>query len=379
MTRLRVAHVTLGLAVGGQEKLLLEFARHADRARFDPLVIALGHRGTLADGLEALDCPVHSLDTPTGLRPGLVPRLARLFRQLGVDVVHTHDDRPLLYGLPAAWWAGVRRRVHTHHHGRIPQISRRQSLVIALASRLARPFVCVSHDSARHMIAHGVPASRVTVLHNGIDLARFPYRGPQPDGPAVCVARLSPEKDVQNLVRALPHVVAALPDFRLEIAGDGPCREELVGLIDALRVRDHVRLLGEVRDVPALLARARLFVLPSQSEGVSLTILEAMARGLPVVATHVGGNPEVVLDGATGRLVPSRDPAALARAVIEVARDPNRARQMGHAGRQRVEAQFDVRQMVARYEALYEGRPLPEDEPSGRMVHVNGQTSQAML
>lgn len=346
---LRVGHVSLGLETGGQEKLLVEFARHADRQRFQLTMISLSGRGRLADTLEALGCEVVALDEPSGLRPRLLLRLAGLFRQRRFDVVHTHDDKPLLYAIPAAWIARVPRRVHTHHHGQVPYIGRRQLKLLAAAARLTHRFVCVSHDSTLYMTAQGVPASRVQTLWNGIDLARFPYQGPDAAGPVVTVARLSPEKNIANLL----HAVALRPELHVEIAGDGPCRDALHALSRELRVTDRVRFLGEVRDVASLLARARLFVLPSRTEGVSLTILEAMARGLPVVACHVGGNPEVVVEGETGLLVPSMDPAALADAMGKLWSDPGMALRMGEAGRRRVEAHFDIRRMVAAYEALY--------------------------
>ena len=199
---------------------------------------------------------------------------------------------------------------------------------------------------------HFSAARRLRVIWNGIDLERFAFRGPQPTGPAVVVARLTAEKDVQNLLRAVRQVVDVLPQFRLEIAGDGPCRAELERLAAELGIGDRVRFLGEVRDVPALLARARLFVLPSQTEGISLTILEAMASGLPVVTTKVGGNPEIVESG-TGVLVPPRDPAALAHGILRVAGNPDEALFLGRAARRRVETHFDVRKMVAQYAAVY--------------------------
>jgi glycosyltransferase involved in cell wall biosynthesis len=226
--------------------------------------------------------------------------------------------------------------------------------MVSWAARLVHAFVCVSHDSARYAAAEGVPAARLSVLWNGIDLDRFPYRGPQPAGPAVTIARLSPEKDLQNLLQAVRQAADVQPAFRLEIAGDGPCRDELLKQASELRLGEHVRFLGEVRDITALLARASLFVLPSQSEGISLTILEAMASGLPVVATRVGGNPEVVDEGRTGLLVPARDPSALALAIGRLAGSFDAGQLMGRAARQRVEAHFDIRKMVARYEALYD-------------------------
>src|ERR1043166_6652189 len=128
--RVRVAHVTQGLDVGGQERLLVEMARHRNRDRFDWTVLVLGHRGPLAEGLEAEGVRVLTLDTPTGLRIGLWRRLTRMFRADAYDVVHTHDDRPLIYGMPAAWWAKTRRRVHTHHHGRLAQFTWRQRILM---------------------------------------------------------------------------------------------------------------------------------------------------------------------------------------------------------------------------------------------------------
>jgi glycosyltransferase involved in cell wall biosynthesis len=351
--RLRVAHVTAGLEVGGQERLLVEMARHADRARFDWTVIVLGPRGALADAVEAAGARVLPLDEPGGFQPGLWRRLARLFRQERFDVVHTHDDRPLLYAMPAAWWAGVPRHIHTHHHGRLASVSRRQQLLVRLASRFAQHFVCVSHDSARWMIEQGISAARVRTLWNGIDLTRFAYSGPSDEGPIVTVARLSPEKDVANLLRAAQRVVAIQPQARFEIAGDGPCRESLARLAQELNLAEHVVFHGSVRDIPALLERASVFVLPSQTEGISLTLLEASARGLPVIATEVGGNPEVVEAGTTGLLVPAGNPDALGQAILALRGDPARGRKLGLAGRRRVESCFDIRTMMSQYEALY--------------------------
>jgi glycosyltransferase involved in cell wall biosynthesis len=352
-TRVRVAQVTLGLDVGGQERLLVEMARHTDRSRFDWTVIVLGARGAMAEAIESAGARVLALDSPAGFQPGLWRRLARLFRQERFDVVHTHDDRPLLYAMPAAWWAGVRRRVHTHHHGRLAHVNRRQQFLLRQASRFAEHFVCVSHDSARYMIEQGVSAGRVRTLWNGIDLTRFAYQGPCDDGSIVTVARLSPEKDLANLLRAAQRVLAKHPNACFEIAGDGPCRSDLARLAEELNLVGRVNFLGEVRDIPALLARARLFVLPSQSEGISLTLLEAMARGLPVVTTRVGGNPEVVDANVTGLLVPAGDPGALAEAIKTVLDDPGRGRQLGLEGRRRVENCFEIRQMLSQYEALY--------------------------
>lgn len=360
--RLRVAHVTPGLDMGGLEKLLVEFARHAGRERFELRFVCLGSRGVLADEVEALGWPVTALDRPAGFRPGLILALARLFRRWQIDVVHTHDDRAHIHGAVAARLAGVRRVLHTRH-GRSPQLTRRQTALVNVAAGFTDRFVCVSRDSARLTVRQGAGASRVTTIRNGIDLARFPFAPPRIGGPAVTVARLNPEKDVATLLRAVALVVRDDPAFRLDVAGDGPCLPELRQQADTLGIAAHVRFLGQRRDVPALLARAGLFVLPSLSEGISLTLLEAMASGVPVVATRVGGTPEVVDDSATGLLVPAADPSSLARALLRLRHTPDECRRLADAARRRVEERFDVSRMVASYEALYVGRKMPDPSP----------------
>jgi glycosyltransferase involved in cell wall biosynthesis len=359
MGRLRVAHVTLGLDVGGQEKLLVEFARCADRRRFDLHFVSLGGRGVLADDLESHGWPVTTLGEPSGFRPGLVLRLAHLFRQQRIDIVHTHDERPHIYGAFAARLAGARRLIHTRHHGMGDRLTPRQAGLVRFAARLTDRFVCVSADSARQAVRQGVSPRIVRTLPNGIDLARFDPPETRDGGPVVTVARLSPEKDITTLLRAAALAVAEDPSFRLEIAGDGPCGAELRRTASHLGLDGCVHFHGQVRDVRALLARAGLFVLSSLTEGVSLTLLEAMACGLAVVATHVGGNPEVVADGETGLLTPPGDPAALARAMLRLRRDDGERRRLEQAGRRRVERCFDVRRMTGAYEGMYFGRDGP--------------------
>jgi glycosyltransferase involved in cell wall biosynthesis len=354
--RLRVAHLTLGLEMGGQEKWLVDFARHVDPTRFDLHFISLTTRGCLADDIEAAGWPVTALGEPGGLRPRMMLCLAGLFRRWQIDVVHTHDERPLIHGAPAARLAGVPRIIHTRH-GQGRHVTRRQALLLYLVARLTDWFVGVSRDAAEATAQQGIRPRRVCTIVNGIDLTRFPYAGPCLNGPVVCVARLSPEKDIATLLEAAAIAVREEPSFRVEIAGDGVCMAALRQRTRELSLEEHVRFLGQVRDVPALLRRARLFVLSSISEGISLTLLEAMARGLPVVATRVGGSPEVVAKGETGLLVPARDPAALARALLQMHRDPNACRRMGVAARERVERCFDVRRMVQEYEGLYLRQP----------------------
>jgi sugar transferase (PEP-CTERM/EpsH1 system associated) len=347
-----VVHVTFGLDVGGQEKLLVELARHADRGQCPPVFVSLGKRGRLADDLEGCGTAVVALEKPTGLRPSLVFQLMRLFRSWRPRAVHTHDQRSLIYAAPAARLAGVPRLIHTRH-GRDVEATSRQRAVVQQLSRLVDAFVCVSGDVEALSRSQGVAPDKLKIVRNGIDLNRFAFSGLKAQGPAVTVARLSPEKDVANLICATELAAREVPDLRVEVAGQGVCFDELNRLSAEMNLADRVQFLGEVDDVPSLLIRARMFVLPSRSEGIPLTVLEAMARGLPIVATRVGGLPEVVIEGETGFLVPPSDPAALAAAMVRLFRDEILGYRMGEAGRRRVEQAFDIRRMVHEYETLY--------------------------
>jgi sugar transferase (PEP-CTERM/EpsH1 system associated) len=349
---IRIAHVAQQLDTGGLERLLTEFARHANRDSFEPCFVAIGPRGGVADDIETCGWDVIALDEPPGLRPTIMYRLARLFRERRIDVVHTHNTKPLLYAGPAARLAGVKGVVHTRHgrrHGATP----RQNLLFRLAGRCIDQVVCVSEDSARLCRSDGIDQHIVRTIPNGIDLDQFTFVGPDAAGPAVFVGRLTAEKDVGTLLRAVAHLAVDRPAFRLAVAGSGPCEAELKDLAATLRITGSVEFLGEVRDVPALLGRASLFVLPSITEGMPLTVLEAMACGLPVIATSVGGTPEAVKHGLTGLLVASGDVRAMADALLRVHSNADAARAMGQAGRERAEALFDVRQMVQRYETTY--------------------------
>jgi sugar transferase (PEP-CTERM/EpsH1 system associated) len=350
--RLRVIHIVQQLHIGGMEKLLVEFARHGDRTQFELQFLSLSTLGDVTKEIEACGWPVRALEEPPGLRLGLIWRLARLFRREKIDVVHTHNTKPQLYGAPAARLAGVRAVIQTRH-GQPYQSSRRKLVGFRLAAHLTSRVVCVSEDSRELTARYGVSPRKLCTVWNGIDTARFAYHGPSPAGPVVTVARLSLEKDIATLVRAAALALATNPGFRLEIAGDGPCLPQLKQSAAELGVTEQVRFLGQTEDIPGLLARSSLFVLPSLTEGISLTLLEAMAVGLPVVATAVGGNPEVVRDGETGFLVPPGDAASLAGAMNRLLGQPALGQAMGRQGRARVEQEFDVGRMVRRYEALY--------------------------
>jgi sugar transferase (PEP-CTERM/EpsH1 system associated) len=355
-SKLRVAHIALGMHVGGMERLLVEFARWTDRARFDLQFLSLEEGGAAAAQIEELGWPVNCLGKPGGFRPEVVISLSRHLRRFRADVVHTHNTAGYLYGVAAAILARVPRVIHTRHGQRF-EASKRQTLSFRWLSRWVDQVVSVSEDGRRLTMEEGIASHRVSTIRNGIDLHQFPYVGSNPTGPAVLVSRLSQEKDVASLIRAIAIADGQRrshePPLRLQIVGDGHERVALENLTRQLGLESLIEFLGQRREIHKMLRGASMFVLPSLTEGISLTLLEAMASGLPVVATHVGGNPEVVIPGVTGLLVPVRDPDAMARAMLELWRDPTMATSYGLEGRQRVELEFGIQRMIHQYELLY--------------------------
>ena len=361
-----VVHVTFGLDIGGLEKLLVQYAAGTSPG-YDVSVVCLGDDGPIGRQLRSMGLDVVTLGRPKGLRPTLWWQLWQHFRRVRPAVVHTHDIRPMIYAAPAAAAAGVPVRVHTQH-GRSIGGGSRQLRLVRLASRSVTDMVGVSADVVEMTRAAMWQPRRFHTIRNGIDPS--PYgrtstkqisTGQTSTGQLshhrriVCVARLSPEKGVDVLIDAMGRLVRDHDHVHCRIAGDGVCRSDLEDQIRRLHLSDQVTLLGAIDDVAAELSGADVYVLPSRSEGVSLTLLEAMFSRVPIVATAVGGTPEVIHDGSTGRLVPPDDPDALATAIAEtLAADPYTLRQQTDHAADQAHHRFSAKSMMRRYEQIYD-------------------------
>ncbi|MDA1016392.1 MAG: glycosyltransferase [Planctomycetota bacterium] len=352
--RLRVCHMALTLCTGGLERLLVDFARFHDADRFEPEFLALGDVGQPADEIEALGRRVHRIDATTLGKVSLIRRLSSFLSDGKFDVLHTHNAFPHLYGSIAARLAGVSTVIHTRH-GRRFGGTWKERIHFSIGGLFSDCVVGVSDDTAELCRSRGwFPSRKVARVWNGVDLDRFNIRRTNHSDPTVItVARLSAEKDLETMLQAAKIVAERQPMFRLIIVGDGPERANLQASAQRLGLEETVRFLGERNDIAQQLSRAAFFVSSSRTEGVSLTLLEAMATELPVIATRVGGNPEVVVDGETGRLVPPRDPQALAAAILKLIDNPQEWDRLGQAGRRRVQQHFCIRSMVQQYEELY--------------------------
>jgi glycosyltransferase involved in cell wall biosynthesis len=353
--------------VGGAEVLAARLARRLrPRCRF--LFVCLDELGALGEELCAEGFPVEVLRRRPGLDWRCAVRLGRLLRRERVSLIHAHQYTPFFYGLLARLFhrcSPVLFTEHGRHQPDHPRWKRR------LANRLLlerRDRVVGVGAAVRQALIdnEGIPGNRVEVVYNGIDPDRCAARlgereaarrelGLGGDDLAVLqVARLDYLKDHATAVRTIGRVAGRCPSVCLLLAGEGPEREAIRAQVERLGLTNQVRFLGLRQDVPRLLAAADLFLLTSISEGIPLTLIEAMAAGLPVVSTRVGGTGEVVIDGETGLLTPPRDDAALAEAVLRLAQMPGLRRRMGQCGAERARSLFSEERMADQYFELYE-------------------------
>ncbi len=361
MKRARVLHVVEALGLGGLERVVALLARRAS-PRFAVEVLALARGGRVADEMEADGTPVRRLDLHD-YYPASVLRVARALVTARPDVVHTHGHFAGAAGRLAARLVGLRVVVH-HLHTADGTLRLRHRHLERLLAALTRRVICCSDAVAEHARRElGIPWQRVVVVRNGIEppppIGREAARlalGRPPEPVIGCVGALQPHKGHAHLLQAVAELPPALRAGSLVLAGAGPERARLEALAASLGLGGMVRFLGERPDVRALLPAFDLMVAPSIGrEGLGVAVLEAMDAGIPVVASRVGGLPEVVLDRTTGILVPEGDVAALGEAMRAILTDPARARAFGDAGRRRVEDEFRAAGMVRRIEAIYEG------------------------
>ena len=370
-----IVHVVYRFAVGGLENGVVNLINRLPPQSWRHAVISLTDvDAAFAARLSSAAVGCVALHKAPGHAVRLYPRLVALLRELKPAIVHTRNLAALEATLPA-WIAGVPARLHGEHGrdvGDLDGSSRRYQRVRRLFRPFVTRYVALSPDLASYLRERvGVPATRIDQVYNGVDTARF---RPAPGGRAAIdacpfreadhwlvgtVGRMEKVKDQINLARAFVSAVCADPEararLRLVLVGDGKLKREVETVLESAGVRELAWFAGERADVVPLLQGLDCFVLPSLAEGVSNTILEAMACGLPVVATRVGANAELVEQDVTGRTVPAADSDALAREIGAYFTTPALARQHGQAGRRRVERRFSLERMVDDYDRVYRG------------------------
>jgi glycosyltransferase involved in cell wall biosynthesis len=353
----------LSLTPGGTEHLVVEICKRL-QPEFHVDVCCLDDEGAWAADLQEQGIEVTALRRRPGFRPEVGRTIARLAAERQVSVVHCHQYSPFVYGRLATLWNRQLRVVYTEH-GRLSDAppSWKRRLVNPVLSRFNGAIVAVSHELRSYMLEARFAADRVDVIHNGIEPGVLPsaadrQRARRSLGLAdeafvvTTVARLDPVKDFPTLLEAFALVRRKMPSAQLVIVGDGPERERLAARAARHDLAAAVHITGFRQDVRALLPAADVYVSSSISEGISITILEAMACGVAVVATAVGGTPEILPDG-TGVLVPSRDPQQMAAAILSLAADSRRRRALAAAARLQLETSFTIDRMVDDYARTY--------------------------
>jgi glycosyltransferase involved in cell wall biosynthesis len=376
----KVLFLVDSLEIGGSESQAVELALRLSSARYTVTLACLRMQGPLLKRLQGSGISLLEFHPPGGidsLRGGWqLLRLAAFLRRQRVDVVHTHDLWSNLLGVPAALLARVPVIISSQRDLSHLSWYRRRRMWLRRLQRLSSAVVVNAGPIREQLIREGqVPSEKIRVVHNGVDVGNFD-RASRDSG--VVLANTAVAKrvvlvgnmtsDVKGhsvLIRAAPAVVREFPEARFILVGDGVLRKQFETQAADLGLGKHFLFLGSREDVPEILSACDIAVLPSRMEGLPNALLEYLAAGLATVATHTGGNPEVVSDGITGLLVPPDNPDLLAAAILRLLRDPDLVRRLGQSGREHVRDSFGFERLVKQIETLY-SELLARREPAKR-------------
>jgi glycosyltransferase involved in cell wall biosynthesis len=356
MVPLPIAVVMTSFEPGGTERQMIELVRRLDPSRWTVHVACFAGRGAWFHRAAEVAASVAEFPVTTFKSPSMAKHLwafAKWCRANRIAVVHTTELYSNIFGLPGAALAGVPARIGNRRELN-PDKSRTQIAMQRVAYACAHTVVANSRAAADRLIAERMPSQKVAVVPNGLDVERVLPRPPRSTlRKVVVVANLRPEKGHEVLIDAAVHVLQRFPDASFEIVGGGPELEPLLAHAAARGARHAFTFLGHRDDVPARLADADIFVLPSRSEAFPNAVLEAMATGLPIVTSGVGGMLELVDDGRTGLLVPPAEPLALADGVCRLMADATLASRLGRAARDEARTRYSFDRMVAAFECIY--------------------------
>jgi glycosyltransferase involved in cell wall biosynthesis len=366
MTRLKVIHLVEDLKIGGAERVIADIALGLDRKKYDASVWCVTRGGETASELSEKRIEVKVLGISSFRNPLNTVRLARLLQAARPDIVHTHGYFASVIGRLAARRAGTP-IILAHVHSTYWEYKKRHIMIERKLSRFTHKIICCSQAVESFVTnTEKIADNKTIVIYNGVDEERFsPSKnstsiraefGMDEEAAVVgTVSSLTPHKGHEYLIQAASLVLSTLPAARFLVVGDGPLRKKLEDQAKNLNIYPAVIFAGTRKDIPEILSLLDVFVLPSHTrEGLGIAIIEAMAVERPVVASDIGGIPEVVNDSDTGLLVPPGDPEALAKATNELLQNPARAKEMGKKGRIRVKERFTAKKMLAEIEHVYQ-------------------------
>ncbi len=358
-------HIVLGLDVGGLEYLVLNLLRKLNKTKYNLSICSLSAKGELEINFKEIKVPIYHVEKNEGIDLSLYFRLGRLFREKKIDIIHTHNSAAWFYGAVAAKLSGVKTVIHTEHSN---VLSSRKNLLLAesFLSIITNVIISDSEKVKQHLVKkQRVNEKKVVTILNGIDIDRFhtiidikdkkKELGVSENSLVVGnVARLEPIKDHLYLLDIFKRISRQLPEAILLIVGGGSQAKKLENKARELEIEKKVIFLGTRSDVPEIVKIFDVFVLTSKNEGLPLSLLEAMASSKAVIATNVGGNPEVVIQGVTGFLLPVDEPEQMSEIIISLLQDKKLLNQMGNAGLKRVKEIFNLEGMVQKYENIYD-------------------------
>lgn len=384
---IRIVHLATRLIFAGMGQVVASLVRDLPSRRYRSAIWCIEEADSLGQKLQSEGYKVIALGRNRRRDFGLFFRIATLVRREQIDILHCHDDLSWFYGTIGARLGRISRILVTMH-GRRPEFSRRHLWEQRALAGLTKSVVCVSSYLRQQIITEiGASPNKVVVVRNGIPLRLGQLRREQrqrardifgvPDSAIVVgsVGRLAEVKNLDLLIAAVADARAAVPVLRLVLVGEGPCQEHLIRKVTALGLSEVVIFTGLRNDVPELLPGFDLYVCSSDYEGVSLSILEAMAAARAVIATAVGGNPEIVHHNKTGILVERRNHRALAQALVELSRDAARRLQLGQQAKDAVEKIYGSDRMIDDYDALYQAIL----HPSLRVPTATQETTDNLL
>ncbi|QPK65693.1 TIGR03088 family PEP-CTERM/XrtA system glycosyltransferase [Methylomonas sp. LL1] len=368
-----IVHIIYRLGVGGLENGLVNLINRLPAERYRHAIICLTDSTDFSLRIQRPDVIVYEIHKKPGQDWGSFVKIYRLLKQIKPQIVHTRNLAAIEYQLCAVL-AGVRYRVHGEHGWDVfdPEGNNvKYQWLRRLFGLLIHRFIPLSRQLQNYLQNKvGIAAGKISRICNGVDTQVFYPEGAARQTPDGCpldlgsklaigtVGRMHGVKDQLTLVKAFIAACQQSVVFSeracLVLIGDGPLREEAIDLLKASGLADKAWLPGERNDIAQILRSLDLFVLPSKAEGISNTLLEAMATGLPIIATNVGGNPELVLEGQTGYLVEKENPIAMAAAMLEMIMDDERRKQFGAAAYQRARREFSIDSMVASYQQVYD-------------------------
>ena len=358
MKRIKVLHLLSSLNVGGREKVAVDIVNSIDRKKFYPLVMSLRPRGSMRERINS-DVEIITYEKTDKLDFSAYRAISRVVKEKDIDILHTHNPGAFLYGFIGGKLAGVKKIINTEH-GFEYDINLKKRIAEGICRKFIDLTIAVSDDVKKKLGKSG----KIRVLNNGIIIGNDDdsQRGKEvrekagfsvDDIVVGCVARLAYVKNHESLLKTFKIASERNEKLKLLIVGDGYLKENLIDLSKKLSLSDKVVFYGETDNVPAILHSVDIFALTSVYEGVSITILEAMSCRVPVVATNVGGNPDVIADGKSGILVESGNENDAAEAILKFAGNGKMRRVFGEEGRKIVEGKFNFSRTMEEMEKIY--------------------------